>query len=78
MKPETLLKNGWRPIVSEAQAAQFLRRELKQFANRQQRNPDRPLSLRYLLAIKTGNWYKFYRSRENGICQILLWRMVPD
>lgn len=78
MKPETLLKNGWRPIVSEAQAAQLLRRELKQFANQQQRGPDYPLSMRHLLAFKKGNWYKFLRNRKNSPRSILLWRMVPD
>lgn len=78
MKPETLRNRGWSPIVSEAQAAQLLRRQIKAMANRQQRHTDYPFCMRDLLAFKKGNWYKFLRDSENGRCRILLWRMVPD
>jgi len=78
MKPETLLKYGWSPIVSDAQAAQLLRRQIKAMANQKQRCSDYPFCMRYLLAFKKGNWYKFLRNSENDNCRILLRRMVPD
>jgi hypothetical protein len=71
MKIETLRKFGWQPIVSEAHAAQLLRRELKHHANWQQRDPDRWWDYRRLLMIQKGNWYATIKNKKNGYCKIV-------
>jgi hypothetical protein len=71
MKIETLLKFGWKPIVSEAQANQLLRRDLKHHANWQQRDPDRWWDYRRLLMIQKGNWYATIKNKKNGYCKIV-------
>lgn len=73
MKAETLRKYGWKPIVSEAQAHQLLRHELKHHRRFQQKDPQRVWSFNNLLQIKQGNWYKFMKNRNNGFCSILIW-----
>lgn len=59
---DRLRKNGWRPIVSDAQASQLLRRQLKLLAKRQQRHGIGIRDQRELLAIKPGNWWKILDS----------------
>ena len=73
--PETLARYGWRPIVSDAHAAQLLRRELKHHARHQQRGSGVNWDYRTLLAITRGNWYKLMGNPDNGHCGILIWRM---
>jgi hypothetical protein len=72
---------GWRPIVSDKQATQLLRIEIKHHARFQQRcySFDIPLhkwDYRRLLEIKKGNWYKIMKNRENSLTSILI-RIPP-
>jgi hypothetical protein len=76
--PETLRKYGWQPIVSDMQAAQLLRHELKHHAAWQQREPRRTWDYRDLLAIKKGNWFTYIKNKHNGYCSILVWRISRD
>jgi hypothetical protein len=73
MTPETLREYGYRPIVSDAQAAQLLRHELKHHANWQQRDPARVWDYRTLLLIKPGNWFAFLKNNRNGYCSLVIW-----
>lgn len=73
--PETLRRLGYRPIVSDAQAAQLLRHELKHHRAWSQREPRRTWNYDELLAIKPGNWFKFMRNPRNGYCSVMVWRM---
>lgn len=72
MRVEILRKYGWKPIVSEAQAHQLLRHELKHRQKFQQRDPKRVWSYNYLLSIKKGNWYKHLKNNHNGYCSLLI------
>jgi len=70
---ETLREFGYQPIVSDAQAAQLLRRELKHHRQWQQRDKTRSWNMDNLLSIKRGNWFKFIKNHRNGHCAILIW-----
>ena len=70
---DTLRREGWQRIASDAHAAQLLRRELKHHAKMQQRNRSASWDYRRLLQIKPGNWYKFLRNPRNVYCSILIW-----
>lgn len=78
MGKSRLAKNGWKPIVSDKQASQLLRHELKHHAAWQQRVPGYVWDVRRLLAFKRGNWFKFIRNRENGCCSIMIWNDPTD
>lgn len=73
----SLTNSGWRPIASDAHAAQLLRRELKYYSKWQQRDTQNTFAwdVRRLLAIKRGNWYKFLRNSRNRYCSIVIWPM---
>lgn len=77
-RPETMRRFGWRPIVSEAQAAQLLRHELKHHRAWSQRRPDSKWCYDNLLAIKPGNWFKYMKNPRNGYCSICVWRMPEN
>ena len=72
----TLLNHGWRPIVSDAQAAQLLRRELKHQMKQEQRGKDLHLSRKDLLALKPGNWFKIIHNPRWH--SIRVWRFQND
>ena len=78
-KDEVWRSYGWKPIVSESQAHQLLRHELKHHRRFQQKNPQHSWSYEDLLRIKKGNWYK-YSNKINGAvsshCSILI--LVPS
>lgn len=78
MKAETLRRYGWRKIVSEVQAWQLLRHELKHHANWQQRDLYRRWDFRPLLDIKVGTWFKYLGNPKNGHCSLLLWTHVEE
>lgn len=59
---QTLREFGYKPIASEAHAAQLLRRELKNLAKLSQKPGVRSWSYHELLQIKRGNWYKFSKT----------------
>lgn len=71
---KTLRKFGYKPIASEAHAAQLLRRELKNLAKLSQKPEVRGWYCHELLQIKHGNWYKFYRA-FNGRRMLLVFRV---
>lgn len=75
MQEVTLRKYGWKPIVSEAQAHQLLRHEIKHRRRFQQKDPQRVWSYEDLLRIKKGNWYKYMKNKSNGHCSLLI--VVP-
>ena len=83
MRLELLRKHGWRPIVSDAQATNLLRRELKHHQQHQDRvigsqPPTKPPTYRFetLLQIKKGNWYKFVKDSQH--LSILIRTPKPD
>lgn len=71
MEDDVLRRYGYRPIVSDAQALQILRRELKHHSSAQQRDPTLRWDYRDLLAIKKGNWFKFVRNCQHR--GVLIW-----
>lgn len=68
---ETLRKDGWRPIVSERQAWQLMRRELKHHRKWQHKRTWSDYDK--ILAIKPGNWFKFMKNKANRHTSILIW-----
>jgi len=67
---ETAVKRGYSPIVSDKQAYNFLRREIKSQHKRSQR-ANRPGVFDYadLMKIKKGNWFQFFRL-SSGRCYL--------
>jgi len=81
MDKELLYRYGWRPIVSDEQAAQLLRREIKHHARFQQTRyslgiPPHQWDYRQLLEIKKGNWYNIIKNKENSFTSIQI-RIPP-
>lgn len=68
---QRLKEAGFKPIVSEKQAIQLLRRELKFRRSQQQRHPNMVWNYDDLLAIKRGNWFRFVTYK--GCCSITIW-----
>ena len=87
MKASVARKYGWRPIVSEAQAAVLMRRELKRLRSRAQRREakkeevwryDASYNYERLLNIKVGSWFKFVPKFDGRPVLSLLCDVVDD